>query len=513
MDAINTISLKRNADECHRIHFVLGGLVQAISLAELDRRATSVALHFRALGLGPGQRIGVLAQNGIAWVIIDLAVLKIGAITVGFDFGKFDIDNALSSYGLSRLCVDETTADDPRVLNTETVMQWATGDNRSRQAVPLHGGYRPNQPCAIKFTSGSTAQAKGLEASVSSINDSLSSVQRMFQHGEGDNIQIFQRQSLLQQRYWIYSALINGHDVTVSSPEQVIPIAQSAHPTIIMGVPGFFTEVKRQLEVKADYSSDNLAARRNAIQHAFGGRIRYLWTGSAPAERATLHYYNDCGVALYEGYGLNETCIVSKNCPSAHKIGSVGKVLPNKTVRIDSDGTLVVSSQHPVALKYLWCSAGDNERMFLPSGEVRTQDLGYFDDDGYLYIVGRIDELIPLSCGRKVIVRPIEERIKLHGAVHECVLYGIGKPFLTALVSPASETVDRASLENHIALLNATLRREQQIQIGGLIMAKEQFSIQNGLLTTQLKPIRKAIFARLRVDIEAIYEKGSASVR
>jgi long-subunit acyl-CoA synthetase (AMP-forming) len=329
----------------------------------------------------------------------------------------------------------------------------------------------------------------------------------MFLHGDGDNIQIFQRQSLLQQRYWIYSALVNGHDITISSPEDVLAIAQSAHPTVVMGVPVFFADLKRQLESSADYGPGELARRRAAIQATLGGRIRYLWTGSAPASRASLDYFNECGVPLYEGYGLNETCIIAKNCPGAYRIGSVGKVLPNKTVRIDSDGMLVVRSRSPVALQYLWCSPGDNERMFLPSGEVKTQDLGYFDSENYLYILGRVDELIALSCGRKVIVRPIEESLKLHPAVHECVLYGIGRPFLTALISPASETMDTVSLSEHVNSMNAKLRREQQILIGGVVIAGEQFSIDNGLLTTQSKPIRKRIYARLDSEIEAIYEK------
>jgi long-subunit acyl-CoA synthetase (AMP-forming) len=272
-----------------------------------------------------------------------------------------------------------------------------------------------------------------------------------------------------------------------------------------MGVPGFFEEVKRTLETE-NAGLEDRAVRKQAIQSEFGGRIRYLWTGSAPASRALLEFYNDCGVPLYQGYGLNETCIVAKNCPIANRVGSVGKVLPNKTVRFDDRGVLIVGSSNPIIRRYSWCSAGDNERMFLPSGEVVTHDVGYLDDDGYLYILGRVDDVIVLSTGRNILVGPIEEHVRDAPEVHDCVLYGHGKPFLTAVVSAASARFDRARIESHIRNLNTTLFPEQQIR--GLVISPEQFSIDNGLLTSQFKPIRKEIYARLAREIGVVYEES-----
>jgi len=512
MDFINKISLTSNTDTAHRIYFLRDTTVQSVSLAELDRQATLVASRLHALGLGKGDRIGVLARNGLEWTALDIGILKLGAITVGLDLGRFQADTALQRYGLQRLFVDHETNDDPRIIRMDHVREWASGEQNLSQSFPLHQGYEADAACAIKFTSGSTSEAKGLEATVGSINDSLSSVQEMFRHVDGDNLLIFQRQSLLQQRYWIYSAMVNGHDITVAAPDYVLPVAQAVHPTVIMGIPGFFDDVRRKLESTADYQADDRMGRYQLIQSIFGGRIRYLWTGSAPASRATLDFYNDCGVPLYQGYGLNETCIVAKNYPGANRIGSVGKVLPNKTARFDSQGMLIVGSRHPVATQYLWCAPGDNELMFLPSGEVKTQDMGYFDDDNYLYILGRFDDLIALSCGRKVIVYPIEERLKQHSDIHECVLYGNGKPFLTALVSPVTGAVDRAGIVNHINAINADLMREQQIQIGGLVIGQEQFSFENGMLTSEFKPKRKEIHHRLMSEIDAIYAPGGRSI-
>ncbi|HEV7368046.1 AMP-binding protein [Arenibaculum sp.] len=502
MGFINAIALAGNADAGYRIHYVRDGEVRSMPLVELDRRAASVAWRLHGLELRAGDRIGIMAGNCIEWVIADLAVLKLGAVTAGFEAGRFEVGAAIRQHGLKLLFADaEVLGTDPRAMDLAVVGRWAVEGHE--RAGPLHGGYAPDDVCAIKFTSGSTRQPKGLEATVGSVDDTLAAVQDMFRHGDGDTLLVFLRLALLQQRYWIYSALVHGHDVAVTAMDHVLPMARAVSPTVVMGVPGFYDEVKALIEAAGGCGPLDLAGRKRAIQDLLGGRIRYLWTGSAPASAATLDFYNGCGVPLYEGYGLNETCIVAKNGPGAHRVGSVGRVLPNKTVRFDGDGVLIVASRHPVNTRYTWCAPGDNERMFLPSGEVRTQDLGYMDEDGFLYILGRVDDVITLSSGRNVLVRLIEEHLKLHPDVHECILYGTGRPFLTALVSLSPGVADGSGVEAHIRAMNETLPPEQQVR--GLVIADERFSIENDLLTSQFKPKRKQIHGRFSREIEAVY--------
>jgi long-subunit acyl-CoA synthetase (AMP-forming) len=143
--------------------------------------------------------------------------------------------------------------------------------------------------------------------------------------------------------------------------------------------------------------------------------------------------------------------------------------------------------------------------MFLPDGRVKTHDIGYFDDDGYLYILGRADDVITLNSGRNVLVRPLEERMREHPDVHECVLHGTGRPFLTAIVSPATPDVKETDLNRHIEAMNGTALPEQQI--GGLVIAAERFSIENGLLTSQFKPKRQDIHRLYAPQIEARYQR------
>lgn len=501
MSVLNTLAAGGCSNRRNRIICYSMGSRQSIhALADLDEKARLLAARFRAEGLRRGERIGVLAKNSLEWVLLDLAAIKAGIVTAGFETGRFaPSPELLSRYALRRLYTDGA-AEYPGIVDIRTVAPRAGEADACAAPAPR---YAPAEVITLKFTSGSTGEPKGLGATAGSIDASLEAVQAMFQHRDPDNILVFLPLSLLQQRYWIYSALVYGHDVTVATYESVFTAARESAPTVVMGVPGFFDTVKRRVEADMPPGESGLTARREGIYRLLGPRIRYLWTGSAPASLDTLKFFNDCGVPLYEGYGMNETCIVSKNHPGAFRLGSVGKVLPNKRVRLDDDGVLIVGSDFPVNVRYAYCGAGENERIFLPGGDVRTGDLARIDPDGFLYILGRADDTVVLGNGKNVLVRPIEEKVKLHGAIEECVLYGTGKPYLVAVVSPARLPADAQAIQDHVDQINGELADHQRIR--RVLIAPERFSADNGLLTSQYKPKRKEIYRRLEGAIENAY--------
>lgn len=499
---MNRIALTSCDDARHVLRIRDGDRLVTLPLAEVDRRARSVAHRLRALGVRAGDRVGVIASNRLEWVLLDLATLKLGGVTAGFDQGRYDPARVVDSYGLRVVFAEDAPAGEG-VVDIEAVRAWSHDDVTPDA---LHAGYDGADVCAVKFTSGSTGPPKGLEVTVASIEDSLTSVQEMFGHGDGDDILVFTRLSVLQQRYWLYSALLNGHDVTVADTESVLSVAQATHPTVVMGVPAFYEGLRARIE--EDAAAAGPRERGEAIQRMLGGRVRYLWTGSAPASRPVLDFFTTAGVPIFEGYGLNETCIVAKNHPGAWRLGSVGRVLPNKRIRFDADGVLIVGSRNGVNSRYAWCTPGDSERMFLPTGEVRTFDLGHVDEDGFLYIHGRVDDVLTLSNGRNILVRPIEESIREHREVHDCVLVGAGRPCLAVVVSPARRGGDRERIAQFVAGLNDTLYPEQRVH--AVVVAAEPFSIANGLLSAQLKPRRGEIAARYAAELEAFYEKGAA---
>jgi long-subunit acyl-CoA synthetase (AMP-forming) len=490
----------------HRITVARLDGTHAMPLTELYAAAGRVAAGMRRIGVRPGDRIGILAGNCLEWVLLDLAALRLRAVTAGLEPGKFTPGlDLLARYGLTVLYTDQAVPEHPAIRPLADVaamaVDAATGERMTAVSDVPEIRYAPEDVTTIKFTSGSTGEPKGLAASVGSSDSSLRAVQEMFQHGPGDDIFIFLPLSLLQQRFWIYSALGYGHDVTVSTYQAAFATLHRARPTVVMGVPGFYETARRHIEDQARRRGISTAA---AARDLFGDRIRYLWTGSSPASAAMLRFFNDCGLHIYEGYGLNETCIVAKNCPGASKTGSVGRVLPGKEVLIDAAGVISVRSDYPVSTCYAYAAPGESERVFGPDGIVRTGDLGYLDEDGFLFIRGRADDVIVLDNGKKVVVRPIEEQLRASPEIDECVVFCPTQTHLVAVVSPTREPADLAAITGHLARANAALAHDEQIR--RVVVAQERFSIDNGLLTSQYKPRRQQIFDRYRAGIIASEE-------
>lgn len=462
----------------HRIRFSRFGGSETVELVQLHELAGRLAARLAGAGVRRGDRIGVVAANSLAWVLLDLAALRLGAVVAGFEPGRFDERRLAGDYGLKLLFSDRDT---PGATPIAVVREWA----QSSAPIPAPVRYGPEDVTTLKFTSGSTGVPKGLGATVGSIDGSLRAVQEMFAHGPGDNLFVFLPLSLLQQRYWIYSALRYGHDVTVCTNEAAFDTLRRVEPTVVMGVPAFYDVLRRRIESLAAGSDPHTAGRA-----VFGRRIRYLWTGSAPAAESTLRFYTNLGLPIYEGYGLNETCIVTKNHPGACRLGSVGRVVPGKQVLLDADGVISVRSEHPVNRRYEFAAPGESERVFGPDGLVRTGDIGHFDEDGFLYIRGRADDVIVLDNARKIMVRPIEEHLRRSPAIAEAVLFCPTRTRLVAVVSPAGPA-DHEEIAAQVARTNAVFGPDEQI--GRVVVAPEPFSVDNGLLTGQFKPRRKLI--------------------
>ena len=485
----------------NRISFVRLDGTRRLELTELYEQSGRLAVQLAELGLRAGDRLGILAGNCLEWVLLDLAALRLKLVVAGLEPGKFVAGSELvERYDLAALFTDRPVADgqgDDRIRAISDVLGLC---DKAEGAIPTPVRDLPEEACALKFTSGSSGEPKGLAASVGSIDSSISVVQELFEHGSEDDLFLFLPLSLLQQRYWIYSAVCFGHDVTVSTYEAAFPALRLARPTVVMGVPGFFETAMRHLTARAGGADAGHDVSRVAAEF-FGGRIRYLWTGSAPARQEMLRFFTDAGLPIYEGYGLNETCIVAKNSPRAHRPGSVGKVLPGKTVLLDDDGVVSVRSDYPVSTSYTYGAPGDSERVFVGNGVVRTGDLGYLDEDGFLYIRGRADDVIVLDNGRKVVVRPIEERLTASPAIDACVLFCPNQTSLVAVVSPAADPADEAAIHAHVAASNAELAADEQV--ARVIIARPGFSVANGLLSEQFKPRRKQILHRYRSEIHA----------
>lgn len=259
------------------------------------------------------------------------------------------------------------------------------------------------------------------------------------------------------------------------------------------------------------------------VREAMGGRIRHAMSGGSGMERQLGLFFAGAGVTVYEGYGLTETtAAATANPPERTRYGTVGQPIPGTTVHIAADGEIWVYGRN-VFSGYL----GDPKSTdaVLNDGWLATGDLGALDEDGYLTITGRKKEILVTSGGKSVSPSGLEERVRAHPLVAQCIVVGNDRPYIAALV-----TVDQESVEHWLAMqgrqrlspgelvrdpdLEMEVRRavvaantavSQAESIRTFRILAHQFTEEHGLLTPSLKLKRKAIETAYAAEVDALY--------
>ncbi|MFD0318335.1 AMP-dependent synthetase/ligase [Streptomyces flavalbus] len=259
------------------------------------------------------------------------------------------------------------------------------------------------------------------------------------------------------------------------------------------------------------------------VRAAMGGRIRNAMSGGSAMDRRLGLFFAGAGVQVYEGYGLTEsTAAATANPPDRTRYGTVGQPIPGVSVHIADDNEIWLRGAN-VFQGYLNNPKATDES--LHDGWLATGDLGFLDDDGYLTITGRKKEILVTSGGKSVSPGPLEERVRDHPLVHQCVLVGNDRPYVAALVTldyeavehwlqmrakprlPDLELVRDADLETEVrrAVVAANTLVSQAEQIRTFRIIAQPFTEEHGLLTPSLKLKRKAIEKAYAEVVEALY--------
>ena len=334
---------------------------------------------------------------------------------------------------------------------------------------------------------------------------------------------LFLPMSNYQQRMMYYAAFWYGFDLVVTDPTQLFRALKNLHPTIFIAPPALYEGVeiqydsqpawKRRLAGTASkaalllpHSALRKAAARaifKRVHEAFGGRMRFMVTGMAPIERSALNLFERMQLPVFETYGLIECGSISLNLPDAVRPGSVGRLLPGVKVEIASDGEIIAQREPPMAIGYFECAEGENERTFLGNNRIATGDIGYFDNDDFLYLVGRKKEVIITSGGEKVHPEVLESEIDACPDVGKAVvLPGSNGSPLTAVVLPKDpqDAPARARIEQFVRKIQGG---RLSPEIGELIFTDIRFTTDNGFLRPNLKLDRRNIARHFGGVIEA----------
>ncbi len=357
------------------------------------------------------------------------------------------------------------------------------------------------------------------------------------------------------------SGIVLGHTSSISD---LVPDLASFRPTFLLAVPRVFEKVYNTAQQQASESAVKRrifqAAADTAIAHsqaldsgarggrgpgaalalrhrlfdrlvygklrdAVGGQVRYAISGGAALGERLGHFFRGAGITILEGYGMTElSAAVTVNRPSRNKIGTVGLAIPGASVRIADDGEILFTG--PMAFSGYWQNDAATAEVLDQDGWIRTGDIGSLDDEGFLRITGRQKELIVTAGGKNVSPAVLEDRLRSHPLISQCMVVGDGRPYVAALV-----TIDEEALphwkKQHGKAADATLAElkddpefvadiQQAVDEANQAVSRAEaikrfrildtdFTEAGGQLTPSLKLRRSVVVKECAADIDALY--------
>lgn len=480
----------------------------------VSAEVTEACAWLRTWGVQPGMRVGILSCNCYHWIIYDVALLELRAISVAFtdDFTAMSADELLEKYSLSLLLIQ--SSDQAHRSTRSSAVALIDGENRGIKTIdrlpsPIDAEF--DNPGMI-FSSGSSGKLKGLKLSRRGIEASVNAFTKVADPRPDDCLLLFLPISNFQQRLMYYSALWYGFNLILTDPSRLFRALKDLHPTILIAPPMLYEAFETRFYNLPPWKQRAAKILGNVLgvlpfrslrqrlarlifkdaYEALGGKMRFMVTGMAPIKRSTLELFKLMQLPLFETYGIIEFGGVALNLPGANKLGSVGRLLPGVCVELAPDGEVIAIREHRIASGYFECAQGEEEQTFISHDRLATGDVGRFDHEGYLYLIGRKREMIVTAGGIKIHPEIVEAAIDACPDVARSVVFASPEaPTLVAVVLAKDPQDELAKLR--IQQFVDDISEKRRLIIGKVIFTDIAFSRDNGFLRPNLKMDRKKI--------------------
>jgi len=505
-------------------------------------------------GIKPGDRVGLLAENRLEWLIADMGILAAAAVNVPphAPLTARQIHFQLNDAGVRWLFVSTSDQlakvgeirgelrslegivvfEDKAAAPAEKIFSWAAFLHRGRRALArLSGelarreaGLGRDDLATIMYTSGTTGNPKGVMLTHGNLlSNAVAALEVSNSAPDSIVLSWLPFSHIYARSVDHYQSLAGGFVVCLAeSAETLIRDLEEIQPTHMSSVPRFYEKVLTAV------AGPDPQETQKRLRYIFGRRIVWLSSGGAPLPRPIALVYEAAGLPLLQGYGLTESSpVISFNRKGHNKTGSVGLPLPGVEIAIAPDGEVL--ARGPNIMKGYWKNSEATAEA-LKDGWLYTGDLGHIDADGYLTITGRKKELLILSNGKKVVPTFIEGLLLGEPCIDQAAVCGEGRNFLAALIVPHWENLRRALKESGVVLdhepeetlarhpaVNAMLRRRidaalkdvsSSEQIKKFLVLPRAFTVAADELTVSLKLRRNVVLTKYAAQLEALYKDG-----
>ena len=352
-------------------------------------------------------------------------------------------------------------------------------------------GASPDDVAIMVYTSGTTGPPKGACLSHRYIINSVESLRQTIPIYDSDvSFSYLPFCHVAERISGLYNRLYAGASAYfVDDLARLGEYMLEVKPTVFASLPRFFEKIHAR--AAADASAN--------VKDYFGGRIRLATSGGAPLPLEVAQFFEAAGLPILQAYGLTENVCVAFNRPDNYKFGTVGPPMPGCEVRIAADKEILVRSEMMFSGYYK--APEETEKVFR-DGWLLTGDLGEFDEDGFLKIIGRKKEIIVTSTGKKVSPALLENMIKEHHLISQAMVYGEGRSYLVALIT-LNAPAPRETIQSIIDSMNRRVSSTESIKRFAIL--ERDFEIARDEITPTGKLKRDVITNRFREVIDELY--------
>jgi long-chain acyl-CoA synthetase len=538
----------------------------------------AVAKGLIAAGIEPGDRVALISRTRYEWTLLDYATWFAGAVTVPiYETSSADQIRWILEDSGARAVVAEGPGHVGRVNEvrsglTELNHVWSFADNAVEILGRLGGDVSdeelerrrtaagPSDLATLIYTSGTTGRPKGCMLThgnfMVELGVAVPELEALFATEDASTLLFLPLAHVFARIIQVGCVRSRTRMAHSGDATRLLEDLQAVRPTFILAVPRVFEKVfntasqraaadgrgavfDRAAETAIAYSrgldkgKPSLAVRAQhaafsrlvygRLRDALGGRCEFAVSGGAPLGERLGHFYRGIGLTVLEGYGLTETTgALTVNVPDALKIGTVGRPLPGNTVRVAEDGELLFLGGQ-VFTGY-WRNDEATAEVLEERGWFHTGDVGEIDDEGFVRITGRKKEILVTAGGKNVAPAALEDRIRAHPLVDQCLVVGDGRPFIAALVTLDRETLPawaerhgkkaevrhlvddpdlRAEIERAVEEANKSVSKAESIRKFRVLA--DEWTEEGGQLTPSLKLKRNVVLREVRDEVTALY--------